>query len=124
MLNIVGDKSFGILSIVPKDKNGDPVEDFESRIIYDNGNEVKEWIALNNYLKSFPKKDGKAQIDESYSKVQGVKIVNKETSLKSRLEKPNKISTAIVIIVLAVFIGLIFLIRFFVKKYKRKNKRF
>ncbi|NLC65952.1 MAG: bifunctional metallophosphatase/5'-nucleotidase [Clostridium sp.] len=124
MLNIVGDKSFGILSIVPKDENGDPVEDFESRIIYDNGNEVKEWIALNNYLKSFPKKDGKAQIDESYSKVQGVKIVNKETSLKSRLEKPNKISTAIVIIVLAVFIGLIFLIRFFVKKYKRKNKRF
>lgn len=123
MLNIVGDKSFGILSIVPKDEKGNIIKDFESRIIYDNGEEVKEWIAVNNYLKSFPKKNGKAYVDESYSKVQGVKLVNNDTSLKSKLEKPNKISIAIVIIILALFIALILLIRFFVRKYKRRNKR-
>ncbi|NLW40608.1 MAG: bifunctional metallophosphatase/5'-nucleotidase, partial [Tissierellia bacterium] len=52
MLSIVGDKSFGLLSIVPKTKDGVPIEDFEEHIIYDNGHEIKEWLAIAEYLKS------------------------------------------------------------------------
>ena len=121
MLNVVGDKSFGILSIEPKDEDGNPIEDFEERIIYDNGEEVKEWVALNNYLKSFPKENGLPQIDQSYSEKQGVKIVNTDTSLKSRLEKPNKISIGILSIVLTAFILIILLIRLIIKKFTKKN---
>ena len=45
------DKSFGILSIVPKDENGQPITDFSTRILRDkNGNEIKEWYALAAYL--------------------------------------------------------------------------
>src|SRR5699024_81163 len=54
MLPIVGDKSFGLLSIVPRDKDGNPIEDFEKEIIYDHDDEeLKEWYALAHYLESF-----------------------------------------------------------------------
>ena len=54
MLGTVKDKSFGILSIVPKDENGQPITDFSTRILRDkNGNEIKEWYALAAYLQNF-----------------------------------------------------------------------
>lgn len=47
MLGTIQERSFGLLSIEPKDENGQPVTDFTQRIIYDQyGNEVKEWYAL------------------------------------------------------------------------------
>ena len=56
MLSIVGDKSFGLLSIVPKTKEGLPITDYEVQIIYDKGHEIKEWLAIAEYLKSFDRK--------------------------------------------------------------------
>ena len=54
MLGTVKSKSFGILSIVPKDENGEPITDFSSRVLVDqNGNEIKEWYALAAYLQQF-----------------------------------------------------------------------
>ena len=51
MLGMVEEKSFGILSITPRDENGDPVEDMETRILHNpDGSEVKEWFALADYL--------------------------------------------------------------------------
>lgn len=121
MLNIVGDQSMGILSIVPKDKNGDPIVDFESRIIYDNGEELKEWVALTEYLQSFPKKDGIPHIDEYYSEKQGLKIINDDKNLSARLKNPNKISLAIVLIPIVIVLILILIIRFFIRRKKKKT---
>lgn len=57
MLDTVKDRSFGLLSIVPKDEYGEPVTDFSQRILRDrNGNEIKEWYALAAYLRSFGEK--------------------------------------------------------------------
>ena len=57
MLDTVKDRSFGLLSIVPKDERGEPVTDFFQRILRDrNGNEIKEWYALAAYLRSFGEK--------------------------------------------------------------------
>lgn len=51
MLAAVKDKSFGLLSITPRDKNGDPVTNFEDHIIYDQeGRELKAWQAFATYL--------------------------------------------------------------------------
>ena len=33
MLSVVGDKSFGLLSLIPKTKDGTPITDFESQNI-------------------------------------------------------------------------------------------
>ena len=53
MLGTVKSKSFGLLTVTPRDEKGDPVTDLESRIIRDkNGGEVKAWYALASYLKS------------------------------------------------------------------------
>lgn len=52
MLNTVKSKSFGILSVTPRDENGEPVEDFETRILHDaEGRELKAWQAFATYLK-------------------------------------------------------------------------
>lgn len=53
MLSAVEGKSFGLLSITPRDENGNEVTDFESRILHDeNGNEIKAWHAFASYLQS------------------------------------------------------------------------
>ncbi len=79
MLDTVKDRSFGILSIVPKDEHGEPITDFSQHILRDrNGNEIKEWYALASYLRSFGEKgvpnvyalssgDGRKQVSHSWS---------------------------------------------------------
>ena len=121
MLNIVGDQSMGLLSIVPKDKDGNQVDNFEDRIIYDKDEELKEWVALTQFLKASPEKDGTPTVDEYYAQKQGVKIVNVDTSIKARLEKPNKISLGIIGIIILIVIIIISLIAFFRKKKRRKS---
>ena len=52
MLGTVESKSFGLLSVTPRDENAMPVTDLESRIIHDeNGKELKAWFALASHLK-------------------------------------------------------------------------
>lgn len=122
MLNIVGDKSMGILSIVPKDEHGEVIENFEDRIIYnENNSEVKEWVALTNYLQSFEEKDGVAQISEKYSTSQNRKIINNDKDIISRLEKPNLISMVIYAIILLILLTIILIVRFIVKKIRRRR---
>jgi 5'-nucleotidase/UDP-sugar diphosphatase len=79
MLDTVKERSFGILSIVPKDEHGEPITDFSQHILRDrNGNEIKEWYALASYLRSFGEKgvpnvyalssgDGRKQVSHSWS---------------------------------------------------------
>ncbi len=52
MLGTVESKSLGLLTVTPRDENGVPVTDLESRIIHDrNGKELKAWFALASHLK-------------------------------------------------------------------------
>lgn len=111
MLSIVGEKSFGLLSLVPKDKEGIPITDFEAHIIRDaDNNEVKEWAALASYLQSFEEVDGIPQVPDYYSQKQGRKIVDDDPSLAAKLAHPNGIALAlygicIIILLLAVLSG-------------------
>jgi 2',3'-cyclic-nucleotide 2'-phosphodiesterase (5'-nucleotidase family) len=104
MLSVVGDKSFGLLSIVPKTREGLPIRDFEAQIIRDtkNGGEIKEWMALAQYLQSFVQVNGVAQIPAYYDKKQGRKIIDDRAALSAILTQPNKLALA--------FYGLIMLI--------------
>lgn len=113
MLSVVGEKSFGLLSIVPKTREGDPITHWEDHIIRDkrNNNEVKEWWALAQYLQSFEKEKGIPQISFYYNENQGRKIVNNDTHIGALLSKPNGIALAIysggmIILLLALFLVL------------------
>lgn len=126
MLSIVGDKSFGLMSIVPKDQNGKAITDFEDFIIYsrENGNkiELKEWYAVVEYLKSFDQKDGIAVIPSVYEKPQGRKNIQEDTSLTAILSKPNNIGIAVDIIAAVLLTILILcIIRFATRKKRRRS---
>jgi 5'-nucleotidase len=83
-INFVGGFTYGILRIVPKDRNGSPIVTKSSkgnpfdlllplRVDTDKEKpgiqELKEWVCLMEYVKSFPDKDGdgRPDIPEKYS---------------------------------------------------------
>lgn len=119
MLSIVGDQSFGILSVVPKTKDGTPITDFEAEIIYDNGHELKEWLAIAEYLKSFEEERGTPKVPEYYSEKQERKVVDNDKSTKARLKNPNKIA----LILYGIILLLILIIVLIIKLRKRRKKK-
>ncbi|WP_438317422.1 bifunctional metallophosphatase/5'-nucleotidase [Sporosarcina sp. FA9] len=122
MLPYVNEKSFGILSIVPKTKEGTPVTNFEDQIIYMNGNqEVKEWYAIANYLKSFDKIDGVPQIPVYYEQMKNRKVVEHNSNLFAVLKSPNRIIVTAYAILLA-FVGIVVLIITLIVKRRRRKK--
>ncbi len=121
MLSIVGDKSHGLLSLVPKSKDGTPIKDFEEHIVYNGNHEIKEWLAIAEYLKSFDKaKDGVPVIPSYYNETHGRKIVDNEFSVLAIMKNPNKIAFILYLIiafVIAIIILIIVLVRI-----RKKNK--
>lgn len=122
MLSVVEDKSFGIMSIVPKDENGNEITDFEGRIIYDGNKEVKEWYALAEYIKSFEKNDeGVPEIPDMYSITEGRKIIDNSSGLKSFFEKPNTFAKIAYSIIVILLILIVLIIRFIIRKIKKRK---
>ncbi|HBV89120.1 MAG TPA: bifunctional metallophosphatase/5'-nucleotidase [Desulfosporosinus sp.] len=125
MLSVVGDKSLGLLSIVPKTKDCNPITDFEAQIITDkvNGrnNEIKEWLATAEYLKSFDKVAGVAQIPQYYKEIQGRKLVEHNNNVLALLSKPNSIALVVYTFVILGSIGIVVIIKYLIKRLKHKN---
>jgi 5'-nucleotidase len=72
-LKIIGNFTWGILEIVPKDRNGNPIEDLKTvRVDADKNQpgtqELKEWKAVLEYMRQLPDTDGDriANIPEKY----------------------------------------------------------
>jgi 5'-nucleotidase / UDP-sugar diphosphatase len=67
--------SYGLVKVVPKDKDGKPILDMKNQLIDTNPEkpgiqEAKEWIAVIEYMKSFEKNsDGLPVIPDRYRKV-------------------------------------------------------
>ena len=126
MLGTVEAQSFGLLKIVPKDAAGNPILDFEQFIVYDHGRELKEWVALADYLSSFEAKDDIPQIPEYYNQLHDRKILVDSTSLGDLLKAPNKIFfivVGVVAAVLAIVISITVLIVRAVRKARRRHRR-
>jgi len=125
MLSVVGDKSFGLLSIVPKTKDGTPITDFEKQIIRDTAggtnSEVKEWLAVARYLQSFEKVNGIARIPQYYSQVQGRKIMDDSHHILDLLSVPNKIALTVYSVFIVIFALVILLVFKVLRRKKRIN---
>ena len=124
MLSTVKEKSFGILEITPRHKDGSIVTDYDSIIIHDkNGNEVKEWYSLASYISSFDKIDGVSQIPERYAQARGDKVVYSSLSPIEMLKNANIYTyIALALIILIVFL-LIFIPIRITKAVKRKKAK-
>ena len=125
MLSAVTDMSYGLLSLVPKDAEGNPIEDFEDVIIMEGGKELKAWDAIARYMQSFPDtdEDGIANVPVSYSEVEGRKQVEDSKNIADLLKNPNKYAVMIVAIVLIVILIVVFIIRLVVKLIKRMSRK-
>lgn len=125
MLSVVNDQSFGLLSIVPKDIDGNTIEDFEDHIIYTkNNDELKAWVAASNYLQSFEQDtDDIPVIDMKYSGLQGYKVINQSSNLFDIIKNPNKFSIAIVGIGLLLLVLIILIVRLIFKLIKKRKQK-
>jgi 5'-nucleotidase / UDP-sugar diphosphatase len=127
MLSIVGDKSFGLMSIVPKDKEGNIITDFEEHIIYEKSNEgkreLKEWYAVVQYLKSFGKEDRVSEIPAYYGATQGRKLIDDSKNIVAVLSNPNHIGVAAYVIAGTVFLLVLFVIYRLITRKRRRRVR-
>ena len=125
MLGAVEAQSFGLLKVTPKDASGVPIEDYEKYIIYDSatGMELKEWIALAQYLESFEPVDGIATIPDQYTGPMGRKIEETSWSPVALLKSPNKIFFIVAGVGLLVLVILFVPTFLIIRRVRRKQKR-
>ena len=123
MLGTVEGLSKGLLSLTPKDKDGNPVEDFEEQIIYNkDGNELKEWYALAAYMQKF-EKDGVPEIYSSDNDDNIRKYVVDEGGLWMFIKKPNKFMMMATGIVVALILLIALIVVLIVKRRKKKKAK-
>lgn len=123
LLGLVNDYSMGLMTLVPKDENGNTVTNVEDVILKDeNGYDLKSWLALASYLESF--EDG--QVPDKYSAPTGRKIADNDNSFLAVIKNPSKIASiayGIILAIIAVIVLVIFMIIVLVKRRKKhKNK--
>lgn len=124
MLGSVTDLSYGLLSLVPKFADGTPIENYADAIIKVEGQELKAWTAIAQYLESFEDTDGDGvgNVPEKYGTKEGRKVVEDSKKLGDLLKNPNKFFFAIVGIVLVLFVLLLLFLFLIVKIVKRKRR--
>ena len=115
MLGTVNGKSFGLLTITPRDEKGQPIENLEDYIIHGpGGTEVKEWYALASYLQSM------GTVDSRYAAPEGRKTVSRSWNPIELVRSPGWITlAAMALAVLAVAI----IVLLVTKPLRRRSRR-
>ena len=122
MLGAVEDTSFGILTVTPRDAQGNPiaVEQLEDYILHDaQGAEVKEWQAVAGYLQSMG-----GEMDQRYGQTDGRKQVYASWNPVSLLKNaglPTAVAILALVLVLVLLIVVVLLVRKRILRRVRKN---
>ncbi|MCI8538013.1 MAG: bifunctional metallophosphatase/5'-nucleotidase [Oscillospiraceae bacterium] len=113
MLSTVNGKSFGILTITPKDRNGNVIENMEDHIIHNqNGAEVKEWYALASYLQSL------GNVPLEYAAEMNRKVVVDSWNPISLLKNPNLFTLLVLLAAVVLAALIVLIIRLVVRRVK------
>ena len=128
MLGSVIDVSHGLLSIVPKDKNGEPIENLEDHAIMEGKTELKAWDAIARYMQSFDDTDGDgiANVSEYYASTHERKVVDDSRNIIDLVKHPNRFAALIIGVVLIVIVliaGIVLVIRKIAKRILKKKKQ-
>ncbi len=125
MLGAVTDISYGLLSIQPKFADGTPIGNIEDAIIISDGQEIKAWAAIAEYLDCLGDTDGDgiANVPSFYGEFQGRKVVEDSTNLFDLIKNPNKYAVMIVLAVMVVLAIIILLVILIVKLIMKLIKR-
>lgn len=130
MINFISKVTYGLLSIEPKDKNGNGLSDLKQAIIYMDKSsgkekELKQWIALLQYMRSFPdtNKNGIPDIPDKYRLPEGRYQAEPSLNPIKLIAGGNLITYGVFIagfIVLCVFIFLAWFAAVKIRKYMKK----
>ena len=122
MLGAVEDTSFGILTVTPRDAQGNPIDmsQLEDYILHDDeGNEVKEWYAIASYLQSMG-----GEMDQKYGQTDGRKLVYSSWNPVSLLKNaglPTSLAILALVIVVVLLVVMVVLVRKFILRRMRRN---
>ena len=127
MLGMLNGLTKGILSITPKNADGTPVEDFYACALLDEeGNEIKEWVALADYWSSFRTGDsGLPEIPAMYEQPQSRKVKFEEGGF-ARISNPGGVTLAAmgaVFVLILLIVLLIVLIRRTIYRRRLKHQQ-
>ena len=124
MLGSVMKMSYGLLSLEPKDKDGNPIENLEDQAVMEGDKELKAWDAIARYMQSFKDTDGDsiANVQEYYATTHGRKVVDDSKNIISLIKNPNKF-TAIIVSVTLIIIVMIVLVTVLIRKVVRKIRK-
>ena len=122
MLGAVEDTSFGILTVTPRDAQGNPIDmsQLENYILHDDeGNEVKEWYAIATYLQSMG-----GEMDQKYGQTDGRKLVYSSwnpVSLLKHAGLPTLVAILALVLVVALLVQVVVLVRKYILRRMRRN---
>lgn len=124
MLGAVESQSFGLLSITPRDAQGDPIDldRLEDYIVHDStGAEVKEWGAIASYLQSFG-----GAVPARYAGAEGRKVEHASLNPIALLRNCSRLTFGILCLLLALLLLLaagIYRLRRWLRRRKRPDLR-
>lgn len=119
MLGSVKETSMGLLSITPRDEQGNPIasDELVNFVIRDeNGNPLKEWYAIADYLDSM---DG--EIEARYAEPDGRKVVYSSLNPIKMLRNANVFTYVALLVILILIAVIILVVRLIVVRRKRKK---
>jgi 5'-nucleotidase len=129
-LKLIGSFTFHILDIVPKDKNGVPIENLaDARVDADpvqpGIQETKEWVGFLEYVQGFPDADGDGipEIPARYSGPEGRIVRAPSLNPVALLAGAGYVTWAAigaVVLVLAILAGLVLLIVWLARRGRRR----
>ena len=120
MLGSVEETSMGIISITPRDENGNPIvgnDIFNYAVKDENGNPVKEWYAIASYLKEM---DG--EMDENYASPDGRKLVYSSLNPVKLLRGANMFTYIALALIAVITAGIALAVWAIVKKVRKKKR--
>lgn len=124
MLGSVMKMFYGLLSLEPKDKDGNPIENLEDHAVMEGNKELKAWDAIARYMQSFDDADGDgiANVSEYYATTHDRKVVDDSKNILDLVKKPNKF-TAIIVCIGLIIIIIIVLVVSLIRKIVRKSRK-
>ena len=120
MLGSVEETSFGLLTIVPRDKEGNPLDTsrLADYVVRDrDGIPVKEWYAIASYLQEMG-----GEMDPQYAETDGRKVVYSSLNPVKLLRNANKFTYILLAVLLAAVLILTLVIYAIVHRIRRVRK--
>ena len=118
MLGSVEETSMGLLSVTPRDENGNPIDtaDLVNYVIKDeNGTPLKEWYAIADYLDAMGE-----EMDARYAETDGRKVVYASLNPVKLLRNANVFTYLVLGVILVLLAVIALVVRVILVRRKRK----